>query len=72
MFDFVEVIFKMAEVFGAPSLKKILKVVHFGGLVDMQSYLIGSVVGPSGLLGQYFDWVKIQFSASASVAKSPI
>ena len=55
MFDFVEVIFKMAEVFGAPSLKKILKVVHFGGLVDMQSYLIGSVVGPSGLLGQYFD-----------------
>ncbi|MGA2999741.1 hypothetical protein [Bradyrhizobium sp.] len=55
MFDFVEVIFKMAEVFGAPSLKKILEVAHFGGLVDMQSYLIGSVVGPSGLLGQYFD-----------------
>jgi hypothetical protein len=55
VFDFVEVIFKMAEVFGAPSLKKILEVAHFGGLVDMQSYLIGSGVGASGLLGQYCD-----------------
>jgi hypothetical protein len=28
--------------------------------------------GASGLLGQYFDLVKIQFFASASVSKSPI
>ena len=55
MFDFVEAIFKMAEVFDAPSLKKIFEFAHFGGLVDMQSYLIGSVVGAFGLLGQCFD-----------------
>jgi hypothetical protein len=36
VFDFVEAIFKMAKVFGAPSFKKILEVAHFGGLVDMQ------------------------------------
>jgi hypothetical protein len=55
VFDFVEAIFKMAEVFDAPSLKKIFEFAHFGGLVDMQSYLIGSVVGAFGLLGQCFD-----------------
>jgi hypothetical protein len=32
----------------------------------------GGHFGASGLLGQYFDLVKIQFLASASVSKSPI
>jgi hypothetical protein len=37
-----------------------------------QAAFVQDYFGATGLLGQYFDLVKIQFLASASVSKSPI
>jgi hypothetical protein len=44
---------------------------RFGELVGVPR-AFGGYFGASGLLGQYLDLVKIQFLASASVAKSPM